>query len=314
MTLNINKIHTMKKIKYIKALFFFVILIFTGCQENEYSFGEIVTPSNIQITAEIVGADAANPNGDGSGVVNFSATADQAVSFKYVFDGTEIVALSGKTSISFSKLGLNKYTVTVVASGTAGLTASKSIQVEVLSTYSPPNDLTAKLFGFDPASPNAVTSRTWKIQSSKPGHFGLGPVGGSTPVEWYGAGPNEKATVGMYDDRFVFSSDGTFQHITNGDVFGRDPHIVNDLGANTDGTVDGADILNYVYPDYTGSYTLTAPGGIETISLSGNGFIGYYTGGNHKYEIFDRGTPNEMVLRTTDADASFDWWFIIVLE
>ena len=177
-----------------------------------------------------------------------------------------------------------------------------------------PKELISKLYGFDPANPNAVSSRTWKIQSAKPGHFGLGPVAGSFPTEWYGAGPGEKADVGMYDDRFIFSSDGTYQHVTNGDVFGRDPHIVNDLGANTSGAVDGADILNFAYADYTGSFTLTAPGGVETISLSDKGFIGYYTGGNHSYEIFDRGTPNEMILRTTDAASDFDWWFILVLE
>ncbi|MFK8059813.1 MAG: glucan endo-1,3-beta-D-glucosidase [Polaribacter sp.] len=304
----------MKKIKFIKAIFFSIILVSLGCQEDEYSFGEIVTPSNIQITAEIKGVDAANPNGDGSGEVIFKVAADNAVSYKLVFDGTEYVSLSGEQQIIFSKLGLNTYTVTVVASGTAGVSSSKSISVDVLATYSPPNDLIQKLYGFDPATPNAVTTKTWKIQSAKPGHFGLGPVGGSTPVEWYGAGVDEKANVGMYDDRFIFSSDGTFQHKTNGDVFGRDPFIINDLGPNTSGTVDGADVLNYVYADYSATYTLTAPAGIETISITNNGFIGYYTGGNHKYQIFDRGTPNEMILRTTDADATFDWWFTIVLE
>lgn len=304
----------MKKFKNLYVVILSLIAVFYGCQENDYSFGEIITPSNIQITAEIVGVDANNPNGDGSGVVNFKATADNAVSYKFVYDGAETVALSGETSLIFSKLGLNTHTVTVVASGTAGVTSSKSIQVDVLATYAPPVDLQTKLFGFDPANPNAVTSRTWKIQSAKPGHFGLGPVGGTTPTEWYGAAADEKAGLGMYDDRYIFSSDGTFSHVTNGDIFGRDPHVVNDLGPNTTGNVNGADIENYSFADYTESYQLTAPGGVETINLSGIGFIGYYTGGNHQYEIFDRGTPNEMILRTTDAAADFDWWFIIVVE
>jgi hypothetical protein len=304
----------MKKIKNSYIVIFSILIAFFGCQENDYNFGEIIAPSNIQITAEIVGADADNPNGDGSGVVNFAASADNAVSYKYVFNGTEVVALSGKTSISFSSIGLNKYTVTVVASGTAGISSSKAVQVDVLSTYAAPTDLKEKLFGFDAADPTAVKTRSWKIQSAKPGHFGLGPVDGSVPTEWYGAGVGEKDGFGMYDDRFVFSSDGTFIHTTNGTIFGRTPYIVNDLGSNTTGNVNGPEIENYVYNDYTESYTLTAPGGIETISLSGNGFIGYYTGGNQKYQIFDRGVPNEMILRTTDGNAEFDWWFIIILE
>ena len=306
----------MKNIKniFLKTFLLSMIVAFIGCQEDEYSFGEIIAPTNIQITAEIVGADAANPNGDGSGVVNFSASADNAVSYKYSYDGVEVVALSGETSISFSELGLNTYTVTVVATGTAGIATSKSIDVEVLSTYAPPVELKTKLFGFDPADPTAVTSRTWKVHAAKAKHFGLGPVAGSTIAEWYGAGPDEKTGVGMYDDRITFSSDGTFSYVTNGTIFGRDPYIVNDLGPNVSGTPNGADIENYAFLDYTETYALTAPGGVETISISGNGFIGYYTGGSHNYEIFDRGTPNELVLRTTDGNAEFDWWFIITLE
>ena len=304
----------MKNLKNIYFLLFSAMMAFYGCQEDEYSFGDIVTPSNIQITAEIVGADAANPYGDGSGVVNFAATADNAVSYKYVFNGEETVSLSGNNSINFSSLGVNTYTVTVVASGTAGVSSSKSIEVEVLSTYAPPVDLIAKLYGYDPADPSAVTSRTWKVHSTKNKHFGLGPVGGQVLTEWYGAGPDEKAGTGMYDDRFTFSSDGTFTHVTNGTVFGRDPYIVNDLGPNASGNVNGADIENYAFDDYAASWTLTAPGGIETISLSGTAFLGYYTGGNHQYQIFDRETPNEMILKTTDANAEFDWWFIITLE
>ena len=304
----------MRNFKNVFAIMFSLMTVFYGCQENDYSFGEIITPSNIQITAEIVGADANNPNGDGSGAVNFKATADNAVSFKFISEGSEIVALSGETSMIFSKLGLNTYTITVIASGTAGVSSSKSIQVDVLATYSPPDDLKSKLFGFDPANPTATTSRTWKIQSTKPGHFGLGPVGGSTPTEWYGAGPDEKVGLGMYDDRFIFSSDGTFTHVTNGDIFGRNPYIVNDLGPNTTGNVNGPEIENYVFADYTESFFLTAPAGVETINLTGNAFIGYYTGGNRQYQIFDRGVANEMLLRTTDGGSEFDWWFIIVIE
>lgn len=315
----------MKKFKYTLILLLSAATILTSCQDEDKDFGEIIAPSNIQITAEIVGADATNPNGDGSGTVNFTATANNAVSFKYVYNGIEDVSTSGRMTYNFSILGVNTYTVTVVASGTAGVTSSSTIQVDVLATYAPPADLKTKLYGFDPANPNLPSSKTWRIKSEKPGHFGLGPVGGTTPTEWYGAGPNEKAGVGMYDDRFIFNSDGTFVHITDstndmtatdptGTVFGRDPYIVNDLGSPNTGTVNGADIENYVYSDYTENWTLTAPGGVETINLTGLSFIGYYTGGNHKYQIFDRGVANEMILRTTDANSEFDWWFIIASD
>jgi hypothetical protein len=294
----------MKKIKYKFLAIFCLMIAFIGCQESDYEFGDIITPSNIQITAEIVGQDAANPDGDGSGVVNFTTTADNAVSYKYVdSNGVEYLSLSGLQSISFSDLGLNTYTVNVVVSGTGGVSASQAIQVQVLSTYSPPLDLLDKLHG--------TSSRTWRIKAEVPGHFGLGPVGGTTPVEWYGAGPNEKVGLGIYDDLYEFNSDGTFTHTTNGTIFGRDPHMPNDLGPNTTGNVNGADIENYPYNDIAANWSITAPGGVETINLTGLAFIGYYTGGNHQYQIFNRDNANEMILKTTDAASEFDWWFII---
>lgn len=293
----------MKNIKYKFLAIFCVMITFIGCQEEDAEFGEIITPSNIQIAYEIVGADAVNPYGDGSGVVNFTSSADNAVSYKYAFNGSEFLALSGNQSISFSDLGINTYTVVVIASGTGGVTSSKSIQVEVLSTYSPPADLLDKLYGSG--------SKTWRIKSEVNKHFGLGPVGGTELAQWYGAGPEEKVGKGMYDDRYVFNSDGTFTHTTNGTILARDPYAPNDLGPITTGIINGADIENYAYNDYSENWTLTAPGGVETISLTGFGFIGYYTGGNHKYEIFNRDNADELILKTTDAISEFDWWFII---
>lgn len=287
----------------IYALIFSILLVFNSCQEDNYEFGDIVTPSNIQITAEIIGQDTNNPDGDGSGAVNFTVTADNAISYKFLYEGNEFPSVTGTQKIEFSTLGLNTYTVNVVAYGAAGVSASKTIQVQVLSTYSPPADLLDKLVG--------TSSRTWRIKSEVPGHFGLGPVGGTTPVEWYGAGPDEKVGLGIYDDRFEFNIDGTFTYTTNGTIFGRDPHMPNDLGPNTTGNVNGADIENYPYNDFSETWSITAPGGVETINLSGIGYIGYYTGGDHKYQIFNRDNPNELVLRTTDAASEFDWWFII---
>ena len=294
----------MKNLKNICIAFFVAIVTIVSCDnDKDYEFGEIITPSNIQTTFEIVGADTLNPYGDGSGVVNFTSSADNTVSYKYVFNGNETVALDGKASISFSELGINTYTVVVVASGTAGVSSSLPVQVEVLSTYSPPVDLLEKLHG--------SSSKEWRVKSEVQAHFGLGPVGGSNGPEWYDAGPNEKDGLGIYDDRYIFDIDGTFTHVTNGTIFGRDPHMPNDLGPNTTGNVNGADIENYPYNDYVESWSITAPGGLETINLTGLAYIGYYTGGNHKYEIFNRDNANEMLLRTTDAVSDFDWWFII---
>jgi hypothetical protein len=39
----------------------------------------------LQVGVELIGKTAANPNGDGSGKVKLTATADNAISYKFVF-------------------------------------------------------------------------------------------------------------------------------------------------------------------------------------------------------------------------------------
>lgn len=288
---------------FFKAFILLLIFSISGCQDEDQEFGPIFTPSNIQIVSEIVGADGANPNGDGSGTVNFTTTADNATSFKYVIDNNEFSAPNGKLTFNFSTLGVNTYTVLVVATGTAGVSSSKSTTIDVLSTYSPPADLLQKL--------HAGSSVTWRIKAEVPKHFGLGPVGGTTVAEWYGAGVNEKADRGIYDDRYIFHADGTFEHVTNGDVFGRTQYI-GELGSSG-GEQEGDDTINLPYSDYSESWFLTAPGGVETLTLTGLGFIGYYTG-THSYQLFDRSAPGEITLQITDGASQFDWWFILTTD
>lgn len=303
----------MKNIKYTLISCLAVLFVVVGCEEEDAVFGDVIAPSNLVVTADVVGQDASNPNGDGSGVVTLTATADNAISYKFVYSGTESSAPSGTVDALFTSLGVNTYEVNVIAYGTGGVSTTTSISVDVLATYTPPQELVDKLIGDG--------SKVWRLKSEAPGHFGLGPVGGVIPAEWYAVGPEEKVGVGMYDDRFIFGNDGTFTHITNntnddpetdtsGTVFGRGG-LVSEIGQG--GTPNGDDVENVPYNDYTESFVIIAPGGVETINLGGLGFISYYTG-SHSYEIFDRSVPNEIILKTTDANSEFDWWFILTSE
>ena len=113
----------MKKIKIIyQSIFMFSLIFFVGCEKENYELGDIVAPSNIEITSEIVGVDENNPNGDGSGTVHFNATSNNALTYKYIFNGEETLAPSGKHTINFSVTGTHTYVVTVVAVGTGGTT------------------------------------------------------------------------------------------------------------------------------------------------------------------------------------------------
>ncbi len=289
--------------KYSALLLVFLTLM--ACQEDEPSLDTLLVPTNIQVTIDIVGADQDNPNGDGSGKVEVTAKADNAISYQFVYNGVVTASPNGKITFEFSETGLKTYNFTVVAVGAGGILSSTFGEADVLVTYSPPADLLTML--------TADSSRTWRIKAEADGHFGLGPVGGSIPNEFFPAPANDKAATGMYDDRYTFNINGTFTHDTGegGTVFGR-VGLIDELGAHNE-TPNGADIENYPFDDYTAQWSLSAPGGIETLSLTGIGFMGYYTGGNHKYEFFSR-SENEMLLRTTDGNNEFDWWFILIAE
>ena len=294
----------MKNLKYLSILFLSLVVL-TACEEDSYEFGPIISPSNLQVNIDIVGTNVENPFGDGSGIVNFTATANNAISYEFIINGETIaITTSGILQQAFYTVGVNSYDGVVIATGTAGNSTSLAFSFEVLATYEPPAELIQALTGGG--------SKTWRVKSEVTNHFGLGPVGGTEPCEWYGAGVEEKTGTGSYDDRWIISSDGTINHITNGTIFGRTAQVHADLGDNGSGGQDGADILNYEYADYTENWVITDPGQVS-INLTGDAFFTYYTGGNHIYEIYDY-NENELYLKTVDGATEFTWWFILIAE
>lgn len=295
----------MKNIKYITGLFLLFALVFTSCEKAvDKDFGDIVAPSNVQITAMVVGQDESNPFGDGSGTVTFSATATDVITYKFVFDGVESMAPAGTKTYNFGKTGTHKYTVSVVAIGTAGVTSTSSVEVEVLTLYSPPADLLTML--------TADATRTWRLKAEAAGHFGVGPVDADSPI-WWGAAPFDKDGLGAYDDRFVFNVDGTFTHITNGDMYGKAAPMTTDLAGDQGLTPnDDAEFINYPFDDYTEGWSLSAPGGVETLTFSNIGNHGFYVGGDHSYVILSR-SANEMHLRTVGV-GGLGWFAILIAD
>jgi hypothetical protein len=316
----------MNTTKYIIGTILLTVLLFTSCQEEDQEFGELISPTNIDISVTYLDdidqdgeADITEAPGLGSGEVRITASANDAISYHVIVQGQTKVQESGSVSHIFAILGENTYPVTVIAFGPGGTSSVKTIEIDVLSLYEPPADLLELLYGDG--------SRVWRIRNEVANHFGLGPAAGNEPFSFFGAGANEKEGVGMYDDRYIFNQDGTFTHITDstndnpvedtsGTVFGREI-LINELGGVGGGDADGADIINYGYEDYSESMLLSAPGGVETINLGGIGFIGYYVGGNHQYQIINReansmtGIVEQITLKTTDGNGQFDWGFVL---
>ena len=131
--------------EYKNLLFLFLTITFYSCQQEDYFFGEILTPENIIVDYEIKGASADSPYGDGSGEVIFTTSADNSLSYKYIIKGVEYLAPSGQKSHLFSDPGIQTYTVSVIAIGSAGVQSSTVVNLDVYVEYIPPPDLILSL-------------------------------------------------------------------------------------------------------------------------------------------------------------------------
>jgi hypothetical protein len=287
------------------------ILTLNGCLEDNYTLDPLITPTNVTLDYEIQGVDDDNPYGDGSGIVNFTASADDEITFNYSFgDGKDNeIAPDGKVSHQFTKTGINKYNVTVTAVGTGGISSGKTVQLEVYSSFTDDEALEL-LTGGD--------SKTWYWAADQPGHAGLGPnfVDGTnhTYAAWYSAAPFEKSATCMYDSEFRFIKvDGQlkFEHINPSDLAFIPGTYAGKLGIEGDvchgpSVVDITGIKNVSFGP--ASSIATEDGGYRgtTMSFSDGGFIGWYVGTN-QCEIIQV-TDNILKIRV-EEDNTFAWYF-----
>lgn len=306
----------MKKIN--KFIFLFAsLLLFVNCQEDEETFGEIKTPTNLQITAEIVGKTADAPYGDGSGVVKFTTTADNAVSYKYVFsDETSINAPSGIYDKRFTRTGVHTYLVNVIASGAAGVSSNTTIEVEVLSNFTDDEAVQFLTGG---------TSKQWYWSAAEPGHLGVGQndddITKNYFANYYQAAPFEKAASTdsscLYENVMTFSLDGTtlkYELDNGGQTF---------FNSAFQSVAGGSAGFDFCYNYDTSGLKTVALGPSESIvattnptqtrgtmmNFSDGGFMGYYIG-QSSYEILSI-TANRMVVRAEmGGNPALAWYHI----
>jgi beta-glucanase (GH16 family) len=121
---------------FYKILALAVIFSCLNCSSGGSGDGSgTTTPSNLIVNHEVVGSTASLPNGDGSGVVNFSVSADNATSYKILIGSSVINSTTGIFSYTFTQMGTNSYTVYVSAyNGTKFVSTSKVITVFVTPT------------------------------------------------------------------------------------------------------------------------------------------------------------------------------------
>ncbi|WP_417941899.1 family 16 glycosylhydrolase [Flavobacterium sp. RS13.1] len=309
----------MSKKIIIKIVFLFTILLMTGCQKDDYAFGDINAPTNIQITAEIVGKTSAEPYGDGSGVVKLIATGDDVISYKYVFsDGTSENSPSGHFDKRFTKTGVNKYIVTAIAYGKGGIATNATIEVEVLSNFS------------DPEAVNFLTggsSKKWYWSASEPGHLGVGQNDGDATKNYYAnyyqAGAFEKGSSPvsscLYENVLTFSLDGEqlkYELNNGGSTFFNAAFASVAGGSSPDDaclTYNAGGVKNVSLSPSESVVTKNPNHATQTrgtmLNFSDGGFMGYYIG-QSSYEILSI-TANRMVVRAVmGGNPALAWYHI----
>ncbi|MEJ6588202.1 MAG: PKD domain-containing protein [Crocinitomicaceae bacterium] len=147
--------------------------------------------------------------------------------------------------------------------------------------------------------------RSWYIDSSSAGHFGVGPDPvsdlGYTP-EWWSAPENAKPGCGIYDDRYVFYLNAyRFDMVTNGDVY-----VHNTIQDQYPGAFENLADFTAPYDNRLNeSWSLTEEED-TTISVSGDSFIGFGTGVN-TYKIIEL-TDTSMYLAFGHHEGGLLWY------
>lgn len=295
-----------KHINYILVCALATLALLSACKKTQYTFGPIITPTNINITTTLQGVTSTNPTGDGSGNISIAVTATNALAYK-IFWGTgdSTLTTSGTASYKYTKLDTNTYTITVNAIGTAGSTSTLSKQIKILYKYQIPTNIVSLLTN--------GSTKNWMVAKDTTGHFGVGPATDFT-ADYYKAAPNEKAaTPCAYAGTITFTQASSNSITMNDNNLGSSFLIAAATGfygqSGGDGcyvvATGGVKTLGFASAN-TGSNSSNSTGVVFTVP--GTGLVNFGTGGT-TYEILSL-SSTVMVLRNIGIDSNA-WYQIL---
>lgn len=244
------------------------------------------------------------PTAESPNIIQFTAVKSGSI---IVWDFGNGTSAKGKTATAIYPLkGPYLVKITVFTKG-GSVTMNKEITIaeDDLTLLSSPDivNLTGGISG--------LGFKTWVIDSSRAGHFGVGPnpasAAGLVP-EYYSAKAFEQREVNMYNDRYTFHLKGfSYDMTTKGVVF------IDDLAA---GDYPGsypspADNYNAPLEDQLNeNWNIVEEDGIKYLSTTGKSFIGFYAG-TRSYQILKL-SENELSLVYVDANAPLLWYLRLV--
>ncbi len=289
------------KIKSGIILLTVMLIGFSNCKEESFSFGNIKTPSGLNLTTTVVGTDTSNPFGNGKGNVTITTSATDALTYKIDFgDGNSQVVPTGTITYKYNNPGTWEYTITVNAIGTGGAISTLSKKVKVFVAFEIPSFIVNALTN--------GTSRTWITDKEAAGHFGVGPATDFSPI-WYAATPNSREAC-AYDDEITFSKDAnnnislTIDNKGTSFSIGAATSFYGFSGGDGCYAISTGGTRKLVFMDATSASTSAISTRIQ-FTVPGNGIINFGTGGT-TYEILSISATN-IHLRNIGADGN-SWY------
>ena len=291
--------------KSLKFLFITILALVVSCDDKEVDPPTLVAPSNLNVSVQ----------NDGDGVVNFTATADNASSYHFDFgDGTTGLSSTGVISKTYDMIGDNTYSVIVTAGNGSAGTIAETVQVSVSLGFSDPETVALLTGG---------TSKTWFVATSQPGHLGVGPAREGIDGEWwfpkwYSAQAFEKCSDEISDcfcdDELTFSTDGSgaisYVLNNNGSTFFNASHLDAAGGTGDEDACyefDASGSKAVVLSPVSGNVPDGETTGVQ-MDIADEGFMTYYVGSS-TYEILSL-SENLLYVRTYDSKNPDLAWYL----
>lgn len=152
-----------KTMSYVNIICF-LLIIPLSCSSEDQSSNAAVT--NLAVTISLTGADSQNPNGDGSGVIQVTASANNAVRYAFRFDNGAILdSNSGSVEHVFPELGTNSYSVVAWAYSDTGDFINETINITVFKSD---NQFTKLVFFDEFETDGSIDEEKWFHQVIPP--------------------------------------------------------------------------------------------------------------------------------------------------
>lgn len=162
--------------------------------------------------------------------MSYTVSVDQNDEFLYIFENKSTAVGIATWEIAGSRKSGNRvthrfplpgeYTFTLTLSNRGG---ASTIQGDVTTDKTDWDFLASPEMTLLSGGADAANGKSWVLDSLAWGHLGVGPAGGNG-LEWWGAGPLNKAAVNvLYDDVMTFKLIGfTFNYVNNGSSYVKD--------------------------------------------------------------------------------------------